>query len=181
METAIPEKLLKIADEIEEHGTANLTKLTVLKKWFEHPDRLSSFAMFIANRASGRKGKTTGEAATLFHDARALIGKLPLFRPEVPRQQAEEFYHRLKNFQNEYDQQQWGPVRIIHNRNLFMVEEGLRIYLWPTNPASDGYHLAAYYCENYDSRYGNSLNGPSRTKILEIMRFMFTVEAMEGF
>jgi hypothetical protein len=34
--------------------------------------------------------------------------------------------------------------------------------------------------KNYDSRYGNGLNGPSRTKILEIVRFMFTIEGREG-
>jgi hypothetical protein len=36
-ETDISEKLLKIAAEIGEHGNANLTRLTVLKKWFGHP------------------------------------------------------------------------------------------------------------------------------------------------
>ena len=34
MRTNIPEKLIKIAEEIETTGQANLTRLTVLKKWF---------------------------------------------------------------------------------------------------------------------------------------------------
>jgi hypothetical protein len=32
-------KLQKILDDIEEHGNASLTRLTVLKKWFEIPSR----------------------------------------------------------------------------------------------------------------------------------------------
>jgi hypothetical protein len=30
-----------------------------------------------------------------------------------------------------------------------------------------------------DSRYGSDLNGPSRMKIEEIVRFMFSIEALE--
>jgi hypothetical protein len=41
------------------------------------------------------------------------------------------------------------------------------------------YTLASDYFRNYDPRYGTSLNGPSRTKLLEMVQFMFTVEALE--
>lgn len=70
-------------------------------------------------------------------------------------------------------------MRIIHNRNLLLVEEGLGIYLWHADSPIHGYKLSANDCQHDDSRYGNSLNGPRRTKILEIVRFMFTAEAME--
>lgn len=60
-----------------------------------------------------------------------------------------------------------------------LVEHALAIHLWHTNSPADGYKLAADYCQNYDPRYGNGLNGPSRTKIEEIVRFMFTIEAVE--
>lgn len=40
MSTDVPEKLLAIVEEIDAHGSASLTRLTVLKKWFEHPGRL---------------------------------------------------------------------------------------------------------------------------------------------
>jgi hypothetical protein len=43
--TDIPEKLLKISAEIAVRGNANLTRLTILKKWFGHPGRLSPFAI----------------------------------------------------------------------------------------------------------------------------------------
>jgi hypothetical protein len=85
----------------------------------------------------------------------------------------------LKEFQNEYKNSSWGKVRLIYNQDLFFVEEGLRIHLWHTDSPSQGYRLAAIYCEHYDPRYGNGLNGPSYTKIHEIVRFMCTLEALE--
>ena len=85
----------------------------------------------------------------------------------------------LRDFQNEYQNQRWGPVRIVHNWNLMLVEQALAIYLWHQDSSAHGYKLAADYCQHYDPRYGNGLNGPSRTKIAEIVRFMFTIEALE--
>ena len=70
MRTNTPEKLLAILDEIELNGNANLTRLTVLKKWFKTPERLSAFGIWIAARASSRKGKTGGYAGELFKASR---------------------------------------------------------------------------------------------------------------
>ena len=52
---------------------------------------------------------------------------------------------------------------------------------------TEGYRLAANYCDNYDLRYGNSphlrygnsLNGPSRRRIAEVIDFIDRVEARE--
>ena len=49
--TAISDKLREIAAAIEQRGSVNLTRLTVIKKWFEVPSHLSSFAIFIADHA----------------------------------------------------------------------------------------------------------------------------------
>ena len=179
MRTSVPEKLLKIIDEIDAHGQANLTRLTVLKKWFARPKRLSAFAIWVAARAVSRKGKTSGTAATLFLEARTLVSGLEEITPKLNRQAAQRLYDRLRDFQSEYKNQQWGPVRIVHNWNLLLVEEALSVYLWHGQSPSHGYKLAADYCRHYNPRYGESLNGPSRTKIAEIVRFMFTVEALE--
>ena len=74
MRTPVPEKLLAIVDEIDAHGSTSLARLTVLKKWFEHPGRLPAFGLWIAKRAAARKGKTKGEAGALLDEARALPG-----------------------------------------------------------------------------------------------------------
>jgi hypothetical protein len=179
MRTNIPEKLLKIADDIDAHGSASLTRLSVLKKWFEKPERLSAFAVWIATRATSRKGKTGGAAAELFREARTLLRGWDKLHPKLDRRTAQTLHNRLRDFQDEHQKQRWGSVRIIYNWNLMLVEHALANYLWHMDSPADGYKLAVDFCQNYDSRYGNGLNGPSRTKILEIVRFMFTIEALE--
>ncbi len=176
MRTSVPEKLLKVVDE---QGHASLTRLTVLKKWFARPERLYAFAIWAAARAVSRKGRTGGAAAALFLEARALLAGLDKTTPKLNRHAAQRLRDRLQDFQHEYKNQQWGLVRVIHNWNLLLVEEALNVYLWHVNSPSHGYKLAADYCRHYDSRYGTSLNGPSRAKIKEIVRFMFVVEALE--
>ena len=54
------------------------------------------------------------------------------------------------------------------DKNLLLVEEGLCLSLAdPPSPAR-GHQLAVAYCEHYDSRYGQDLNGPSRGRLEEI-------------
>jgi len=179
MRTDIPEKLLEIIEEMDACGNVDPTKLIVLKKWFQRSGRLSAFAIWVAKRAVARKGKTIGKGAELFRDAKTLLTGLDKIQPEVDRQTVEVLHNRLQDFQNEYRNDQGSPVRIVHNWNLVLVEHGLAIYLWHLDSPAHGYQLAADYCRHNDSRYGNGLNGPSRTKIGEIVRFMFTHEALE--
>lgn len=179
MRTNIPEKLWMIVDEIDERGHANLTKLTVLKKWFERPHRLSAFAIWIATRAASSKGKTERAAAKLLREARTLLAGVDPVRAKLDRQVAEVLHDRLRDFQNEYQRQQWGSVRIIHNWNLMLVEQGLAIHLWYLDSPPLGYKLAADYCQHYDPHHGTDLHGPSRAKIEAIVRFMCAIEASE--
>ena len=178
--TDVREKLLKIVADIAERGNANLTRLTVLKKWFGHTGRLPPFAIWVASRAISGKGKTRVEAIELFRQARALLAKVNPYAPKVNRKSAKALHDRLQTFQNEYENQQWGPVRIIHNWDLLLVEQALAICLWHSDSPAHGYKLAADYCQHYDSRHGNGLNGPSRTKIEEMARFVIELEEMQG-
>ena len=179
MRTAVHEKILKIIDD---HGNASLTRLTVLKKWFEHPGRLSALGLWIARRAAGRKGKTKAVAGALLDETRALLGtaatRESLFQ-QIDRKAAESLHDRARAFHNEFQNQQWGPVRIIRCWPLLLVEEGLALHLGKATQPTHGYKLAADWTQNYDPSYGNGLNGPSRGKLDELVRFMFAVEAVE--
>ena len=182
MRTDVPKKLQTIVEEIDAHGSASLTRLTVLKKWFEHSGRLPAFGLWIAKRAAGRKGKTNAAAGALMDEAHALLGTTATregFLRAVDPGAAKLLHDRARDLQNEFQHQQWGPVRIIHCWPLLLVEQGLALYLGPAASPTEGYKLAADFCQHYDSRYGNGLNGPSRNKIMEIVRFMFTYVAVE--
>jgi hypothetical protein len=53
----IPGKILSIVDSIHENGSQELTRLTVIKKWFQDPNRLSPLSIFIAKRVVNRNRK----------------------------------------------------------------------------------------------------------------------------
>jgi len=59
------------------------------------------------------------------------------------------------------------------------VEKGLALFLGRDISPSDGYRLAVDFCQHHDSRLGNSLNGPSRERIIEISRFIHECERVE--
>jgi hypothetical protein len=179
MRTNIPEKPSNIVKEIDNHGSASLTRLTVLKKWFERTQRLSAFAIWIPTRAVSRQGKTRGAAEKLLREARGMLAGLDKLHPQLDRRMAQTMHSRLRVFQNEYRYQKWGAVRIVHNWNLMLVEHALDIYLWHLDSPTYGYRLAAAYCQHYDSRYGSGLIGPSRTKVQRLVRFLSTTQALE--
>jgi hypothetical protein len=182
----ISEKLLKLADEIAEVGCANLTRLTVLKKWFDGPlgpNRVRAFGAWISQRAivNGLED-ADDQVLPLFKEARSVLRGCDRFRPEFSPAEQEKLravHHHLRDFQNTYRRIKWGAVREIENRQLFLVESGLALLMWHSYP-SEAYQLAASYCQNYDPRYGNGLNGPSRDRILDTLRFVRRTEAAES-
>jgi hypothetical protein len=86
----------------------------------------------------------------------------------------------LRAFQDERQRLKWGQVRVIKDWDLLLVEEGLAIALWTSVPPSQGHKLSLDFCQNYDGRYGNGLNGPSRDRLREIMDFIRRQEAFES-
>jgi len=179
MRTDVPEKILAIIAAIDESRCSNGTRLTVLKKWFARAERLTAFGAWIASRAASLKGKTTGEAGQLFTESRKLLRRLDRVHPKLDRAAAAKMHRRLVEFQNEYKSTRYGLVRQIKNWNLMVVEKGLAIYLNRESSPSAGYEVAADYCRHYDSRYPESLTAGSVSKLNQLVRFMFTIEALE--
>ena len=182
MRSDIPEQLLAVIGSIDAHGHASLTRLAVLEKWFEHPGRSPAFGLWVARRAAGRKGRTKGEAGALLDEVRALLGPtstLESFTRPVDRNMVRTLYRRARDLQSEFQQQQSGPVRIIHCWPLLLVEQGLALQLGEEDSPSAGYQLAADFCRHSAPRHRDSLCGPGRTKVMEIVRFMFNIEAIE--
>jgi hypothetical protein len=178
MPTPIHGRLRSVIAEIAHSGHANQTRLTILKKWFERPGRLPRFGLWMASRALAGEEAAAGDAAALYAEARRLLTDEQT--PEGPdRQRAAALLERLRAFQNVFQRQQWGPVRIIDDWDLLLIEQGLALYLRQAPRPADGYTLAADYCAHYDSRYGTDLNGPAAERIEAIVRFIIATEARE--
>jgi hypothetical protein len=92
------------------------------------------------------------------------------------KKDAEKLYDSLREFQNEYKGRGWSRARQIHSWRLFLIEQALEILLYSTNDSSAAYRLASCYCEHYNPKYGNSLNGPSVDRIKQIVWFITMVE-----
>ena len=181
MPISISTKLQAIVDEIDTQGYARLTRLTVLKKWFEHPGRLSAFGLWMAKHAAGSKVRTKAAAGALLKEAQALLratGTREVSGRPVDLRAARRLHGRAREFHNEFKRHQWGAVRIIHCWPLLLVEKGLSLYLGEASSA-EGYKLAADFCQHFDSRYGSCLSGPSRAKLMEIICFISDYEAVE--
>ena len=153
------------------------------KNWITNGPMADVCVLFTMNdRAAGHKGKTKAAAGALLDEARALLGSVATresFSQQIDPAAARSLHDRARDFQNEFQNQQWGPVRIIHCWPLLLVEEGLALHVSRAVTPSDGYKLAADWAQHYDPSWGNGLNGPSRGKLQELARFMFNVEAIE--
>jgi len=74
-------------------------------------------------------------------------------------------------FQDRYEHQVWGSVRIIYSTEVSLIEYALSCLLQPTASADWGYHLARQYAERYNSRYGTGLIPESAPPVEDIADF----------
>ena len=183
MRTNIPEKVLKIVAEAETKASVPLTRLKVLEKWFEQrPERLERFGLWIARKTVGRKGKTKGEPGALLDEARQVLGITSTregFLQRVDLAVAKDLYERARVARPSPSSQAGEPARVAGNRLLRLVEKGLALYTGLCQQPGDGYQLAADWAQNNQSRDGAELSGSSTGKLNELVRFMFTQEALE--
>jgi len=176
----VRDQLAAIIAEIDRTGHADVLRLTVLKKWFRQPGRLAAFGLWVARRAAARGEGATGAAGDLLALARALLGDpgSPESRPE--RDATEALYRRSRALEDQLERQAWGPVRVIRNWDLLLVEQGLALYLGHCDSPTDGYRLAVDDCAHYDSRYGTDLNGPSRGRLEALLAYVTAVDAAQS-
>lgn len=174
MRSNVPEKLLRLIDEIDEHGHASLHRLAVMTKWFVPAERPGAFGLWVAKRSAGRKGKTTGEAGALLDEARKLLGVTSsratlLYRPPL---EAVTCLH-----------EQAAALLITMKPNacrpLLLVRQGLALYLGLDQGPEAACALAAAFCQHHDPRLGETLCGPSRTKLFDVIDYMHRIEAIE--
>jgi hypothetical protein len=180
MKLSVYDKLLRIYQEIHLKGNAPLDRLDILEPWLASPLRLRAFAVVVAGRAAGKKGKTNGVAGELFQEAASLLCaryQEAMRNPQLDRSLTEGLHDRLHELRLHESRLSGSKP----NRNLLIVEEGLAIYLWHNNDPARGCKLAIDYCLNRDPHYGIGLNGPSATKIMDLARFVSTIEGYEEF
>ena len=182
MKTSVPENILLIADQIDEDGSVNITKLTIVKKWFEKPHRRKAFALWMARHAAGKPGKVDANAKRLLNDAKKLLGSAPrrgALSTEIDREKISLLFDRARTFYDEHGPGKWGSVRVIRCQALLLIEKSMALLQVGTSLPAEAYELLATWVKHFDSRFFDTLNGPSSGRLREFVRFMFSVEAFE--
>lgn len=110
-----------------------------------------------------------------------MLATVDEFNPTISERVIEKLYDSLHEYQNDSKKLKWARVRILKDKDLFIVEETLKILLWNRDNPSSGYRLAAQYCENYDSLYGNNMNKGSVKALKEIASFLLEYKDMANF
>jgi hypothetical protein len=77
----------------------------------------------------------------------------------------------LKSLQDTYENQRWGPVRIISSSEALVIEYAVECFLSTSQAPNWAYRLARTYAEEYDSRFGDGLVPKSAPMVEEIAKF----------
>ena len=102
MRTNIPENIVSILQDVDQFSSQEPSRLTVLKKWFQVPSRLKSFAIFVAKRASNHSGKVKSDEKELFHLSRKLLSDASVAKPLVDKRKARGLCRKLHDFQKDH-------------------------------------------------------------------------------
>jgi len=174
-------QLATIATELREGASFNITRLTTLKSLCEDATAAARFAVHLAQLTS-RKMQEKACPSHLdpekwAHYKQVVETALRAMQRyvEQPTPQTTNplwaLQSQVRALQDRYEQQAWGPVRIIHSTEVLLIEYALSCLLQPTASADWGYRLARQYAERYDSRYGTGLIPESAPMVEDIADF----------
>src|SRR5262245_11806711 len=134
-------KLALLSEEVKQSRWAvSITRLTILKSLCQHHDVANRFVTVLARRTRERAeekakqpGSLSGEESArhrdLIHRAVTALENYPRRPAEADRERLWALYHELAGEQNEHRRVYGGPVRIIRNADLLLVEYALRTVL----------------------------------------------------
>jgi len=174
-------QLATLATELREGASFNITRLTTLKSLCEDATAAARFALHLA-QLTYRKMREKPCPAHLDPEKWEYYKQVvdEAIRQMVryvgkPTEEAADLVRAwlsdVRAIQDRYDQQAWGPVRMIQSTEVLLIEYALSSLLQPTASADWGYRLARQYAERYDSRYGTGLIPESAPMVEDIADF----------
>jgi hypothetical protein len=174
-------QLATMATELREGSSFNITRLTTLKSWCEDSTAAARFAVHLAQLTYGKMREKPCPShldpekweyykQVIDEAIRQMARYL-----EQPTQEAADLVRAwlsdVRAIQDRYEQQAWGPVRMIQSTEVLLIEYALSCLLQPPASADWGYHLARQYAERYNSRYGTGLIPESAPMVEDIADF----------
>jgi hypothetical protein len=174
-------QLASIATELREGAFFNITLLTTLKSLCEDATAAARFAVHLARlthqKMQEQRRPSHLNAEKWAHYKQVVEEAVHQMERSVeqPTPQTTNPLWRLQSqvraLQDRYENQAWGPVRIIESSEVLLIEYALSCLLHPTASADWGYHLARQYAERYNSHYGTGLIPESAPLVEDIADF----------
>jgi hypothetical protein len=174
-------QLARIATDLHEGASFNITRLTTLKSLCEDATAAARFAVHLATLTYKKMQEQSCpshlDPEKWTHYTQVVETALRAMQRyvEQPTPQTTNplwaLQSRVRALQDRYENQAWGPVRIIDSTEVLLIEYALSCLLQPTASADWGYRLARQYAERYDSRYGTGLIPESASLVEDIADF----------
>jgi hypothetical protein len=183
MSAVIPKirRLAQMAAELQQGNHFEVTRLTTLKSLCEDAHAAAQFALYLAKLTDSKmreKNCPSHLAPEQWDTYKGLVAKalehMDAYVEEPSEQTSRALWSvesEVREVQNTYRNQAWGPVRIIHSTEVLLIEYALSCLLQPTASADWGYHLARQYAERYDPRYATGLIPESAPMVEDIVDF----------
>ena len=183
MSKVIPKirQLARLATDLHEGASFNITRLTTLKSLCEDAMAAARFAVHLAQlthqkmQEQRRPSHLNAEKWTPYKQVVAESVRQMERYVEQPTPQTTnplwQLQSQVRALQDRYENQAWGPVRIIESTEVLLIEYALSCLLQPTASADWGYRLARQYAERYNSRYGTGLIPESSPLVEDIADF----------
>ena len=174
-------QLTRIATDLREGGSFNITRLTTLKSLCEDSSAAARFALHLAQltyRRMREKACPSHLDPEQWEYCQQVVAEAIRQMDRYLNNPTEEeadlvraWLADVRAIQNTYRNQAWGPVRIIESTEVLLIEYALSCLLQPTASADWCYRLARQYAERYDSRYGTGLIPESAPMVEDIADF----------
>jgi hypothetical protein len=173
--------LAQIAQELRQGKDFNITRLTSLKSLCADPQAAGQFCLYLARLTQQKlqaKEKPDHLKEEIWLHCQHLINEaIPEMETYLakPTKEGEKLLQnllsRVREVNNQYKNQNCGPVRIIQSMDVLLIEKALYTILRPTESGDWGYQIARDYAERYGARYANSLIPESAPMVEDIANF----------
>jgi hypothetical protein len=174
-------RLAQMAAALRQGEHFEVTRLTTLKSLCEDAHAAAQFALYLAKLTDSKMRENACPshlAPEQWDTYKGLVAKalehMDAYVEEPSEQTSRALWSvesEVREVQNTYRNQAWGPVRIIHSTEVLLIEYALSCLLQPTASADGGYHLARQYAERYDPRYATGLIPESAPMVEDIVDF----------
>ena len=174
-------QLATIATELRDGASFNITRLTTLKSLCEDSTTAARFAVHLAQltyRKMQEKPCPSHLDSEKWEYYKQVVDEalrqMQRYLEQPTKDEADlvrAWLSDVRAIQDRYEQQAWGPVRIIQSTEVLIIEYALSCLLQPTASGDWGYRIARQYAERYNARYGTGLILESAPLVEDIADF----------